>query len=116
MSQSPGPDRSVPNYQSPPSAGDAVSTIIPYKNGFALASYYLGVFSIIPCIGLALGIAALIFGILGLKAAKRNPQAKGKAHAIVGIVLGTIFGLLWIAVAVIFVILMATAPMAPPRP
>jgi predicted Zn finger-like uncharacterized protein len=69
-------------------AGDAVSTLIPYKNGRALIAYYLGVFSLIPCAGHLLGPAALILGILGLRYAKAHPTAKGAGHAIAGIVLG----------------------------
>ena len=69
-------------------AEEAVSTIIPYKNGRALAAYYLGVFSLIPCAGLLLGPAGLILGILGLRYVKANPTAKGTGHAIAGIVLG----------------------------
>ena len=44
----------------------------------ALLAYYLGVFSLIPCIGIPLGIAALVLGIKGLKYAKLHPEAKGK--------------------------------------
>lgn len=70
-----------------------VSSLIPYRNGMALASYYVGVFSLIPCLGALLGPTAIILGILGLRHAGRNPQAKGKAHAIVGIVLGSLTAL-----------------------
>lgn len=68
----------------------AVSTLIPYKNGLALTAYYLGVFGLIPALGLILGPLALIFGIIGLKNARRNPQVKGTGHAITGITLGAI--------------------------
>lgn len=67
---------------------DAISSIIPYKNGRALAAYYFGVFSLIPCLGLLLGPAALILGILGLRYVKAHPTAKGTGHAVAGIVLG----------------------------
>ena len=67
-----------------------VSTLIPYKNPKALIAYYLGVFGLIPILGLVLAIAAVILGIMGLKYAKRHPTAKGTGHAIVGIVLGVI--------------------------
>jgi predicted Zn finger-like uncharacterized protein len=67
---------------------EAVSTIIPYKNGRALIAYYLGIFSLIPCAGLLLGPAALLLGILGLRYVNANPTAKGTGHAIAGIVLG----------------------------
>ena len=65
-----------------------VSVIIPYKNPKALIAYYLGIFSLIPCLGLALGIAAVVLGVLGLKAAQAQPNARGKVHAWVGIILG----------------------------
>jgi hypothetical protein len=67
---------------------EAVSTIIPYKNGRALAAYYLGVFSLIPCLGLLLGPAAFVLGVLGLRYVSAHPTAKGTGHAIAGIVLG----------------------------
>ncbi len=73
-----------------PPEGDATGGIIPYKNSPALVGYYLGVFSLAPCIGIPLGIAAIICGVLGLKKRKREPHVKGSAHAVVGIVLGSI--------------------------
>jgi hypothetical protein len=81
-------------------APDGLTTLIPYKNVKALVAYYLGVFALIPCFGLVLGSAALVLGILGLKAAARNPEAKGKAHAWAGIILG---GLCVLANAVMIV-------------
>src|SRR5687768_17357038 len=69
-------------------AGDGgASTIIPYKNVPALIGYYVGVFSLIPCLGLALAPVAVILGIIGLVVA-RKPGAKGTAHAVVAIILG----------------------------
>jgi phage FluMu protein Com len=65
-----------------------LDSLIPYKNAWALWSYYLSVFSLIPCIAIPLGLAALITGIKGLSYANEHPKAKGKAHAWVGIILG----------------------------
>jgi hypothetical protein len=65
-----------------------MSTLIPYRNGMALAGYYCSVFSLIPCLALILGPLAIIFGILGLRTVRANPEAKGTAHAIVALVLG----------------------------
>ncbi|KPK83568.1 MAG: hypothetical protein AMJ81_07950 [Phycisphaerae bacterium SM23_33] len=62
--------------------------MIPYKNVPALVGYYLGIFSLIPCLGVLLGIAAVVLGILGLRKAGRQPEVKGKVHAWVGIVIG----------------------------
>ena len=68
------------------------------RNACALWAYYLGIGSLI-C-GIA-GIPAFITGILGVRYAKRNPQAKGAIHAWVGIILGGITTLLQLAVIVI---------------
>lgn len=67
---------------------DTISSIVPYKNPKALIAYYLAIFSLIPCLGLPLGIAGLILGIMGLKAARAHPNAHGKVHAWIGIILG----------------------------
>jgi hypothetical protein len=69
---------------------DPVEVLIPYRNPYALTSYYLGVFALIPCVGLFLAIGAVVFGIVGLKVAAKQPTARGKVHAWVGIVLGTL--------------------------
>ncbi|HVK18076.1 MAG TPA: DUF4190 domain-containing protein [Fimbriiglobus sp.] len=77
-----------PRRRRPRDEGDATGGLIPYKNGKALAAYYTGVFSLIPCLGAILGPIAVVLGIMGLNYAKKHPKASGKAHAIVGIVLG----------------------------
>ncbi|MCI0380388.1 MAG: hypothetical protein L0215_22615, partial [Gemmataceae bacterium] len=88
--------------------------LIPYKNGWALAGYYCGMGGLIVILGsLALwmysianphpaifilmfvggGLTALlsvIFGGIGIAYATKNPEAKGMAHAIVGLVLGVL--------------------------
>jgi hypothetical protein len=84
-----------------PEEGDATGGIIPYKNGPALAAYYLGIFSLLPCIGLALAIPAFILGIIGLKKKKENPAVRGSAHAWIGIIMGGIFTLVWGAAIVL---------------
>lgn len=75
--------------------GDATGGIIPYKNPNALIAYYLGILSGLPIIGFPLGIAAVILGILGLRARNQNPAIKGSIHAGVGIGCGCLFSLLW---------------------
>jgi predicted Zn finger-like uncharacterized protein len=69
---------------------DGVEALIPYRNGRALAAYYCGVFSLIPCVGVILGPLALVFGILGVRYAKAHPGAHGMGHGIAGIVLGSL--------------------------
>jgi hypothetical protein len=74
----------------PDEHGDATGGIIPYKNPKALTAYYLGVFSLIPCLGFLLAIAAVVLGTMGLKARKAHPQVHGLAHAWIGIILGVL--------------------------
>ena len=78
--------------------------LIPYKNAQALWAYYLGIFSLIPCFGIPLGIAALVLGISGLTKAKQHPETKGKVHAWVGIFLGGLSALINILVISVLVV------------
>jgi hypothetical protein len=108
--------------------GGGLSRVIPYHNARALAAYYCG-FGGLICIlgsvalsivltgdrrkatgvlsagfglGAVLALAAIVLGILGLTYVTRNPEAKGMAHAVTGVVLGimeiiALLGLLIIA-------------------
>jgi len=87
---------------------DSTGGIIPYKNGHALVAYYLGVFSILPGIGLLLGIPALILGIMGLRKRNANPIIKGTLHALVGIIMGGIFTLVWGGLLILAIVRYAT--------
>lgn len=62
--------------------------LVPYKNVKALVSYYLGLFALLPFLGIPMGIAALILGVQGLKYAGLHPEVRGKVHAWAGIILG----------------------------
>lgn len=81
-------DTAKPQYVTPDDG--TLGGLIPYKNARALWAYYLGVFSLIPCVGIPLGIAALVLGIQGLKFAELHAEVKGKAHAWTGIILGSL--------------------------
>jgi hypothetical protein len=85
------------------SAGGTLNKIIPYRNGMALAAYYLAVFSLIPFVGILLGLAGFVLGILGLKAARANPAVGGKVHAWIGIIVGGLFGFGYLALTVALV-------------
>ena len=69
---------------------DATGGIIPYKNPKALTGYYLGFLSLLPVLGVVLGPVAIYLGIRGVQYASAHPRVRGKAHAIIGIVLGVI--------------------------
>ena len=91
----------VPPIQYQPT-GDATGGLIPYKNIPALLAYYFGVFSLIPVVGLILGLAAFVLGIMGLSKAKKHPEIKGKVHAWVGIIMGCLFNFGYLALAIYF--------------
>ena len=84
----------TPDAPAPASAADSiVQTFIPSRNGPALTSYYLGIFSLLPCLGLPMGVAAVYFGLQGLTRERQNPEVRGGAHAWVGLICGALFGL-----------------------
>ena len=99
-----------PDFDPRDNEGDSTGGVIPYKNPQALIAYYLGLFSGFPLIGLPLGIAAFVLGILGLKKRRENPVVKGSAHAWIGIGCGGFFALLWGAVVVLIIVAVANEP------
>ncbi len=74
----------------PHSQGDATGGLIPYKNPPALVGYYLSIFSLIPLLGIPLGIAGVICGIFGLRRRNKNPIIKGMGHALFAIIFGSL--------------------------
>ena len=90
----PGPPPVIPpppaSSPPPPETGDVTGGVIPYKNPHALAAYYTGVFSIIPCVGFLLACVAVPLGISGLRQRAKRPIIRGSVHAWVGIILGSI--------------------------
>lgn len=89
--------------------GDATGGLIPYKNAKALAAYYCAIFSLIPCVGAVLGPIAVVLGFLGLKHANQYPEASGKAHAYVGVILGGLTALLNIGGPIVLIVVGAMA-------
>ena len=97
----------VPGTQAaspPPTYHDPMAAIIPTKNAPALTAYYLGLFSILPLLGLPMGLIAVIQGSKGWRMAKETPQISGKAHAGIGIGCGSV-GLLFNLAIVVFTLL-----------
>lgn len=43
---------------------DATGGVIPYKNPAALIGYYVGVFGLVPMLGVPLALAAIVLGVL----------------------------------------------------
>lgn len=102
----PPPPPSLPPMSFSKQEGDATGGIIPYKNPHALTAYYMGVFSVIPVIGVVLAIPAIILGISGLRKRKRNPVIKGSVHAWIGIGLGSI-SMMCAALVILLIVLLS---------
>lgn len=80
-----------PIYRQPVPQTDAtLGGLIPVNNKKALASYYLGLFSIFPLLGLFMGAFAIQLGLQGSRLAKEHPEVKGKTHAGIGVGCGLI--------------------------
>jgi hypothetical protein len=100
----------------PGPANDPMSTVIPYRNGAALLSYYMGVFSLIALfpffglIGIAMAAVAVIAGVIGLKRAKADRRAKGRVHCWIGLVCGVLFGLLGLGINAVLIVVFLLAP------
>jgi len=88
-------------FNFPTGADYTLGGLIPYKNPAALLAYYLGVFSLIPCLGIFFGLFGLKFGLKGLRFSKENPNAGGRLHAYVGIFVGGFFGVLYLAATIL---------------
>ncbi len=94
----------VPPLPTGPEQGDSTGGVIPYKNVPALLAYYLGLFSLFPCLGLFLAIPAFILGIMGLRKRKQNPAVRGSVHAWIGIVMGGLMTLIWGGIGIVTII------------
>lgn len=107
-----GPRLNPQPIAAPPAGDGGMSTLIPYKNGMALAAYYTGFGALLACfipvIGIFVGILTVVLGVLGLKKAKAHPEAKGGGHAITGIILGSVVIVLNLGLSVIMIAGMAS--------
>ena len=90
------PPGSYPQPQGypPQPAASGLEAMIPTRNPSALTAYYLGIFSIIPCFAIPMGIAAVVLGLRGLKLFREHPEVRGRTHAWVGIIAGGLFALI----------------------
>lgn len=62
-------------------------SFLPMNNPRSRTAYLFALFGLIPGLGLPLGIIAIIFGILGYRAAKSERSGNGLGHAIVSLIL-----------------------------
>ena len=86
---------------------DAVTrSLLPVgRPASAIAAGYLGLFAILPFLGLLPGVLAVIFGIIALKKINRDPSLCGKARAWFGIIVGSLAPIIWIGLLVIAIIM-----------
>ena len=86
------------------SSDETLGGLMPMKNPPALVAYYLGIFSLIPLLGIPMGIAAIVMGTKALRNAREHPEVKGKIHAWVGIIAAGFFALLYLILTGLFVV------------
>lgn len=67
---------------------DPIVGLIPHDNLVAFNAYRCAVFGLIPVLGLLLGPAAVVLGIIGLRRMTAKDRGKGLGHARAGIILG----------------------------
>ncbi|MBM4020243.1 MAG: DUF4190 domain-containing protein [Planctomycetes bacterium] len=73
-------------------------------SGMAIASLVLGLVGIFAC-GF-LGILAIIFGAVGMRDTRRDPNVKGRGLAVAGLILGIIDIVLWL----VWLLILAASP------
>lgn len=97
----PPTERSVAVGQAARSAVEPspIATLIPYRNPPALIGYYLSLLSLLPLVGLPLGVIAIVLGIMGFRRRRADPAIKGAAHATIAVAVGTL-GVLITCVAI----------------
>jgi hypothetical protein len=104
---SPPTSAMAPDASRPPD--DFFSTLVPMRNKPALFGYYLALAGLIPCLGFPCCVAALICGFVGYKRWREDPNVRGKAHAIIGIVGGGVMLLAYLALLIVFLVAVGSA-------
>jgi hypothetical protein len=88
------------------------------QKGFAITSMVLGIISMVTgCIGIAVGIAAAVFGGIALNGMKRSGISDGRGMAIAGITLGIIAVIGWTILYIVIFTVFSNMQhnMPPPR-
>jgi hypothetical protein len=62
----------------------------PRENPLASLAYRLSVWSLVPVLGLILGILALIMGAIAWRRYLANPDIEGRSQAVAAVLLGTV--------------------------
>src|SRR5947209_807389 len=70
--------------------GGVFGSFTPWKNPAAVYAYAVALAGMTPILGLLLGPAAVVLGLIGRVRLRRNPEIKGQSFIRAGIVLGTL--------------------------
>ncbi len=80
-----------------PSPDDFMGRMIPTGNKPSLVGYYAAFAAWLPFLGPIARVVAIVYGVKGVRLARRHPEVRGGCHAWFGIVGGIGLGLLGIA-------------------
>ena len=99
---------SEPPAERPPTVGQRLRLSLydrdRRQNRAATKAYVLGLSSALPCIGIPVGIAAIAYGVIGLRKAAVHPEAGGRGEALVGIIVGSLFAVAYLLLAVMLIL------------
>jgi hypothetical protein len=80
----------------------------PAHNPKAVAGYYVSWLSLIVPLGLALGPAALVLGICGLRRRSRRPEAGGRADSVFSVVAGSLVTAAYLVAVILIAVKLAS--------
>ena len=111
----PPPQQMMPPQQAVPPQGyvpqnDIMQSIIPTSNPPSLVSYYCGIFSLTIVFAPILSPIAIISGVKAMKRVKEQPRLPGFGHALTGIILGSVTGLIFLVAVGALVYASASQP------
>src|SRR5437870_4183271 len=87
---SPNPKPRRPRRRELIDEGGVFGSFTPWKNPAAVYAYAVALAGMTPILGLVLGPAAIVFGLVGRARLRRNPEIKGLGFIHAGIAIGTL--------------------------
>jgi len=83
-----GPTPTPPRRKKKNDRAEIPLSFLPQGNPPARWAYIFALVGLVPVVGLAAGLLAIVFGFLGLRAATRKHAGVGSGHSVVSMVLG----------------------------
>jgi hypothetical protein len=84
------PKKRRPRRQNLAAAGEVFGDFTPWQNPPAVYAYRTSLYGLAPIVGLGLGPAAIVLGLIGRRRFRKNPEVHGMNFANAGITIGTI--------------------------